>query len=217
LVLPFGVALWCCPLLVLPSLMCKPPARWCASPPTSTRPRRRDPPFATCGRQRLLGQQSPRPPAAHLTAHHPPPFCRGTDPGEARCSLCYDRLSFPIVLICLLRQACYAPTPSEGNRSASHPKDRRATPPRYILADAPSVGLALTARSACTAGPRPQDPFPVAERAGRPSPSRPDPVWGERLRAGGRSRAARVYGMAGFWGDRTTTFPRYSADRRWRC
>jgi hypothetical protein len=98
--------------------------------------------------------------------------------------LCYDRLSFPIMLLCLLRQACYAPTPSEGNRSASHQRDRRATPPRYILADAPSVGLALTARSACTAGPRPQDPFPVAEWAGRPSSCRPEACLGRAAPGG---------------------------------
>jgi len=37
---------------------------------------------------------------------------------------------------------------------------------------------------------------------------------GERPGAGGRSRAARVYGIADFWEGRTTTFSRYSADRR---
>src|SRR6266704_3214295 len=66
LVLPFGVALWCCP-----RSSANPPTRWRASPPTSTKPRRRDPPFATCGHQRLLDQAVAM--AASSSPHGTPP------------------------------------------------------------------------------------------------------------------------------------------------
>lgn len=46
----------------------------------------------------------------------------------------------------------------------------------------------MTARSVCTAGPRPQDPFSVAEWAGRTSPARPDPWLGRAARGGGTAQ-----------------------------
>jgi hypothetical protein len=64
------------------------------------------------------------------------------------------------------------------------PSVRDQLPLGYSSATRSAQMQQCPARSACTAGPRPQDPFPVAERADRTSPLGPTPVWGERLGAG---------------------------------